>query len=201
MFPDDARSLLVLAHGAGAGMRHPFMTAVSMELATHGIATFRYQFPYMEQKSRRPDPAPILQVTVRSAISTAMSHAKGLPVFAGGKSMGGRMTSRALAEEHLDEVQGIVFLGFPLHPPGKPSTERGDHLDNVKVPMLLIQGTKDEFADLSLLTPVCTKLGPRSTLHLINDANHGFHVPKKSGRSDADILTEIADTIAQWSHR
>jgi predicted alpha/beta-hydrolase family hydrolase len=198
--PKDATCLLAFAHGAGAGMRHHFMEDMSHELASLGIATLRYQFPYTEKGSRRPDPKPILLATVRSAAAFAVEVSDGLPLLAGGKSMGGRMTSLAASEEQLPGVRGIVFFGFPLHSAGEPSTERAAHLSNVKLPMLFLQGTRDALADLSLLKPICRKLGKRATLHVIDDADHSFHVPKKSGRSDGDVLTELATTAAKWTN-
>ena len=196
---ENANSLLVFAHGAGAGMKHPFMEQMSRGLAANGIATFRYQFPYMERKSRRPDPKPILLATVRSALSRAQEELPDLPLLAGGKSMGGRMTSMAAAESPLAKVRGIVFFGFPLHPAGAPSTERAEHLYKVSVPMLFLQGTRDSLADLSLLTPVCTKLGERASLHVVDGADHSFHVLKRSGESDEKILEELAAVVAGWA--
>ncbi len=199
LFPKDAKWLLVFGHGAGAGMKHPFMETVAQKLAANGIATFRYQFLYMEQKSRRPDPKPVLLATVRSAVEQARTLADSLPLLAGGKSMGGRMTSNAAAEKPLEGVRGIVFFGFPLHPPGKPSAERADHLGNVTVPMLFLQGTKDKLADLSLLRPVCTKLGSLATLHIVDNADHSFHLPKSNGRSDSEVIDELASVVRRWS--
>jgi len=196
--PKNATCLLAFAHGAGADMRHRFMESMSHELATHGIATLRYQFPYTEKGSKRPDPKPVLLATVRSAIELAREVGEGLPLFAGGKSMGGRMTSLAASEEPLTGVRGIAFLGFPLHPAGEPSTARAEHLSNVKLPMLFLQGTRDQLADLSLLKPICKKLGKRATLHIIEGADHSFHVPKKSGTTDEEVLTELAATVLQW---
>ena len=196
--PTDARALYVMGHGAGAGMRHAFMTAVSGALAARGIATFRYQFPYVEARRARPDPPAILWATVRSAIATATSVAPGLPVFAGGKSMGGRMTSQAFADRPLD-VLGLAFFGFPLHPTGAPATVRAEHLERVTAPMLFLQGTRDDLARLDLLQPVIDRLGARATLHVVEGAEHSFHVLKRSGRTDADVLEELADTMAAWS--
>ena len=197
--PDDARAVLVLAHGAGAGMRHAFMEAVAGRLAGRGIATFRYQFPYWEQGKRRPDPPRVLVRTVRSAVVAAADLAGGLPLFAGGKSMGGRMTSTAASEEALPGVRGLIFFGFPLHPPGKPATVRGDHLAGVRVPMLFLQGTRDKLAELDLLRPICARLGDRATLHVVEGADHGFHVLKRSGRTDDEVLDELADTATAWA--
>jgi len=195
----DASCLLLFAHGAGDDMRHRFMENMSHELASLGIATLRYQFPYTERKSKRPDPKPILLATVRSAVALANDVSDGLPLLAGGKSMGGRMTSLAASEEPLPGVRGIVFFGFPLHPAGEPSTERAEHLSNVKLPILFLQGTRDALADLTLLKPIGKKLGKRVTLRVIDEADHSFHVPKRSGRSDADVLAELARTVAEWS--
>ena len=197
--PDDATALLVLAHGAGAGMEHPFQGALADRLAARGIATFRFQFPYMERGSRRPDPAPVLEATVRSAVAAASAHAGTLPLFAGGKSMGGRMTSRAAAADPLPGVRGIAFFGFPLHPAGKPGTERADHLARVDIPLLFLQGTRDRLADLALLVPIVERLGPRATLHAIEDADHSFHVPARTGRTDAEVLDELARRTAAWA--
>ncbi|MBX2990717.1 MAG: dienelactone hydrolase family protein [Bacteroidetes bacterium] len=197
--PKNATCLLLFAHGAGADMRHHFMENASQELARNGIATLRYNFPFTEKGSRRPDPKPVLLATVRSAVALAGSIAEGLPIFAGGKSMGGRMTSLAASEEPLPRVNGLIFFGFPLHPAGEPSTERAQHLSNVKLPMLFLQGTRDALADLGLLKPVCKKLGKRATLFVIEEADHSFHVPKRTGRSDEDVLTELARTFTEWS--
>lgn len=198
--PPGARRILVLAHGAGAGMSHPFMEHLSSRLANVGIATLRYQFPYMEARRRVPDPPPVLTATVAAAVRTASEAATGLPLLAGGKSMGGRMTSQAAAEGLLEGVTGLVFFGFPLHPPNRPGTKRADHLAKVTLPMLFLQGTRDAFAGLELLRPILAKLGPRATLHMIDGADHSFHVPKKTGKTDADILTELADTASSWSN-
>ena len=196
--PKDARALYVLAHGAGAGMTHPFLATISTLLAERGIATLRYQFPYMEKGSRRPDPPKVAEATVRAVLGEAERLAPGLPLFAGGKSFGGRMTSQAEATQHLPGVRGLAFLGFPLHPPGAPAVTRGDHLSAVGIPMLFLQGTNDEFADLALLRPLVKKLGRNSTLHLIANANHSFRVPAKTSRSPADINRELTDTVAAW---
>jgi hypothetical protein len=197
--PVKARWLLVLAHGAGAGMSHPFMARLADELAAVGIATLRYQFPYMEQQRRVPDAPAVLTATVRAAVRAAAEAAPGLPLLAGGKSMGGRMTSQAAAERPLDGVRGLVFFGFPLHPPNKPGTKRADHLVKVTAPMLFLQGTRDTFAELPLLRPVCAKLGSRATLHVIETADHSFHVLKSSGRTDAEVLRELAETVVCWA--
>jgi uncharacterized protein len=197
--PAKPRWLLVLAHGAGAGMRHPFLGALAHELSAVGIATFRYQFPYMEQRRRAPDRPPVLTATVAAAVHAAQQAAPGLPLLAGGKSMGGRMTSTAASQQPLDQVRGLVFFGFPLHPPNQPGTKRADHLTKVTVPMLFLQGTRDTFADLALLRPVCAKLSPQPTLHIIESADHSFHMLKSSGKSDAEILRELAQTTATWA--
>lgn len=199
--PKNARWLLVLAHGAGAGMAHPFMENLSNELAAVGVATFRYQFPYMEQRRHIPDSPAVLARTVAAAVQAATQAAPGLPLLAGGKSMGGRMTSQAAAQNLLDAVRGLVFFGFPLHPPNRPGTKRADHLAKVPQPMLFLQGTRDTFADLKLLRPICAKLAPRATLHIIESADHSFHVLKSSKRTDAEVLREIAETTASWAER
>jgi len=197
--PAQARRLLVLAHGAGAGMSHSFMEKLAGELAGVSVATFRYQFPYMEARRRAPDAPAVLTATVVAAVRAAAQAAPGLPLLAGGKSMGGRMTSQAAAQRPLDGVRGLVFFGFPLHPPNQPGTKRADHLAKVAIPMLFLQGTRDTFADLQLLRPVCTKLGSRATLHIIETADHSFHMLKKSGRSDPEVLRELAAKVASWA--
>ena len=201
LHPPDARWLLVLAHGAGAGMHHPFMEAICEELASQSIASFRYQFPYMEQGGGRPDPPAVLVATVRAAVQAATEAAPDLPLLAGGKSLGGRMTSTAASQAPLAGVQGIVFFGFPLHPPAQPSTERARHLQSVTVPMLFLQGTRDKLAELDLLRPVCTDLGSRAQLHIIEGADHSFGVLKRSGRNDRDVLQELGTTVAEWADR
>jgi hypothetical protein len=198
LWPRDARCLFALAHGAGAGMRHPFLDAVASHLAEHGVATFRYQFPYVEHGSGRPDPRPVLLATVRSAVTVALERAGHLPLVAGGKSMGGRMTSLAAAEGALPGVRALVFLGFPLHPAGSPAIERAEHLARVTVPMLFLQGTRDALAELDLLRPVCDRLGARATLQVVEGADHSFHVLKRSGRTDHDVLRELAEVTASW---
>src|SRR6266852_399548 len=197
--PAKARWLLALAHGAGAGMNHSFMENLAGELAGVGVATFRYQFPYMEERRRVPEALAVLTATVVAAVRAAAEAAPGLPLLAGGKSMGGRMTSQAAVQHGLDGVRGLVFFGFPLHPPKQPGTKRAEHLAKVTVPMLFLQGTRDELADLKLLRPVCAKLGPRATLHVIETADHSFHVLKSSGRSDAEVLRELAETTVSWA--
>jgi predicted alpha/beta-hydrolase family hydrolase len=196
--PPKAKACYVFAHGAGAGMTHTFMGAVAGGLAERGIATLRYQFLYMEQGSRRPDPPKVAHAAVRAAVLEAGRRLPNVPLFAGGKSFGGRMTSQAQAVEPLPGVRGLVFWGFPLHPPEKPSIERAKHLSEVSVPMLFLQGTKDEFANLPLLEPLCQELGRRVTLKLIPEADHSFHVPARSGRKDADVRAELLDTMADW---
>jgi predicted alpha/beta-hydrolase family hydrolase len=195
--PAPAKACLVLAHGAGAGMTHKAMTALADGLAERGIATLRFQFPYMERGSRRPDSPAIAHAAVRAAHATAKRLA-GLPMFAGGKSYGGRMTSQAQALAPLPGVRGLVFFAFPLHPAGKPSGARADHLGKVDIPMLFLQGTRDELAELDLLQPVVAKLGSRARLVLAPDANHAFHVPAKTGRKDADVLADLLDAAAAW---
>jgi len=198
LLPAKAESILVLAHGAGAGMQHPFLASLSNALAAHHVATLRYQFPYMERKGRAPDKPAVLMDTVDAAIAVAAVAAPNLPLFAGGKSMGGRMTSQAAARNSLPGVHGLVFFGFPLHPPGAPGVSRADHLAKVTIPMLFLQGTRDTFADLQLLRPVISKLGSLPTLHILDTADHSFHVLKSSKRTDADALEELAATTASW---
>src|SRR5262245_13928638 len=195
--PAHASCLLVLAHGAGAGMRHAFMEAATAALAARGIGTLRYQFPYMQKKSRRPDAPAVLQTTVRAAVGAAAAAAPDLPLFAGGKSMGGRMTSLAAAAEPLQGVRGLVFFGFPLHAAGSPSSERGAHLSRVSVPMLFLQGARDKLADLDLLRPLLAGLSG-ATLKVFDGADHSFHVPKSSGRTDAEVLAGLVTKVAGW---
>jgi len=197
--PSKPSALYVLAHGAGAGMRHAFMETMATRLAARGIATLRYQFPYVENGSRRIDPEPLLLDTVRAAVAMGREEAGGVTLLAGGKSMGGRMTSRAAAASPLAGVAGIAFLGFPLHPAGQPGISRAEHLAKVSVPLLFLQGTRDTLAELPLLRPVVDKLGARATLHIVEHADHMFHVLKKSGRTDEQVLDELADTVASWS--
>ncbi len=199
--PRGAVAALALAHGAGAGMNHPFMSALADALAQQGLATLRYQFPYMEAGRRYPDRAPRLLATVRAAVGLAGTLARGLPLLAGGKSMGGRMTSQATAEEALPGVRGIAFFGFPLHPPKKPGIERAEHLADVRVPMLFLQGSRDAFARFEELEPVCSGLGPAALLHVVDGADHGFAVLKRSGRTTDDVLTELAATTRTWLER
>jgi hypothetical protein len=180
-------------------MRHRFLESIAASLAKRGVATFRYQFPYMDAGSGRPDPPGVLEDSVRAAVTRAAEAAPGLPVIAGGKSLGGRMTSRAAATSPLPGVKGLVFLGFPLHPPGKPGTERADHLDDVNVPMLFLQGSRDAFAQPDLLLPVVQRLGARATLHSVEGGDHSFAVPKRSGRSADEVMEELVDAIVQWA--
>jgi hypothetical protein len=196
--PAGARAGYVFAHGAGAGMAHPFMANVAQGLAERGIACLRYQFPYMERGSKRPDTPAVAHAAVRAAAAEAARRLPGLPLIAGGKSFGGRMTSQAQALDPLPGVVGLAFLGFPLHPAGKPDDERAAHLFDVNVPMLFLQGTRDELADLSLLQPLVKKLGERATLKLFDDADHSFHVPARSGRNDAQVMAEMLDAFAGW---
>lgn len=194
--PPEARACYVLAHGAGAGMAHPFMASIANGLAERGIATLRYQFLYMEQGSKRPDAPKVAQAAVRAAVLEASCLE--LPLFAGGKSFGGRMTSQAQAASPLPGVRGLVFLGFPLHPPGQPSDERGKHLFEVQIPMLFLQGTRDDFASAKFLEPLCERLGARATLKPFQDADHSFHVPARTGRKDSEVRVELLDAFANW---
>jgi uncharacterized protein len=196
--PAGARACYVLAHGAGAGMTHKSMAAIADGLAARGVATLRYQFAYMERGSKRPDAPPLAHAAVRAAVASAVERAHGLPLYAGGKSFGGRMTSQAQAIEPLTGVAGLVFFAFPLHPAGRPAIERADHLTRVALPMLFLQGTRDELAELDLLRSTVTGLGERATLKLFDDADHAFHVPARSGRKDADVLAAILDAAAEW---
>jgi predicted alpha/beta-hydrolase family hydrolase len=234
--PADASCLLVLAHGAGAGMRHSFREEMAEELAGAKVATLRFNFPYMEQRRKVPDRAPVPTEAVLAAVRTAAEAAPELPLFAGGKSYGGRMSSQAAADTSLPsaqtslasaasrlsasktsraadtsqastagasmaKVRGLVFFGFPLHPPDQPSTKRAEHLARVKLPMLFLQGTRDKLADLSLLRPICAKLGSRATLHIIETADHSFHVLKSSGKTDAEVMREMARTVGDWTDK
>lgn len=196
--PRDARACYVLAHGAGAGMTHPFLAAVADGLAERGIATLRYQFPYMERGSKRTDAPALAQATVRAAVAAASQLAPELPPIAGGKSFGGRMTSQAQAASPLPGVRGIAFLGFPLHAAGRPSDERAGHLFDVHVPMLFLQGTRDQLADSQLMERLVERLGPRATLKFFADADHSFHVPARTGRTDAQVMVELLDVLAGW---
>lgn len=197
--PPGARACYLFAHGAGAGMHHPFMAAVAAGLATRGIATLRYQFPCMEQGGKRPDPPRLAHATVRAAAATAARFVPELPLIAGGKSFGGRMTSQAQAASPLPGVRGLAFLGFPLHPAKRPSEERAAHLFDVQVPMLFLQGTRDQLSDVELVTSVTTRLGGRASLRLFEEADHSFHVPARTGRKDADVRRELLDIFAGWT--
>ena len=196
--PAKAHSMLALAHGAGTGMRHAFLEQLADELAKAGVATLRYQFPYMEQRSKAPDKPAVLSAAVQSAARAAAHAAPNLPLFAGGKSMGGRMTSQAAAAGLLTEVRGIVFYGFPLHPPKQPGTKRADHLAQLTAPMLFLQGTRDPLAPAESIRLVCKKLGPRASLVIFEGADHSFHVPKKSSKTDSEIIRELAQSTAEW---
>lgn len=199
--PAAARACYVLAHGAGAGMRHPFMAAVAAGLAERGIATLRYQFPYMEKGGRRTDPPRLAHATVRAAAAAALRLVPELLLIAGGKSFGGRMTSQAQAAAPIPGVRSLAFLGFPLHPAGRPSQERAEHLFDVRVPMLFLQGTRDALAELDQIEPLCRKLGTGATLRLFDDADHSFHVPARSGRTDAQVRSEMLDQLSAWIDR
>jgi predicted alpha/beta-hydrolase family hydrolase len=194
----NAKACFVFAHGAGAGMNHRSMASVAENLAEHGVATLRYQFPYMERGSKRTDPPAVCHATVRAAVAVARKRLPGLPLFAGGRSFGGRMTSQAQASAPLEDVRALIFLAFPLHPAGKPSVERAKHLSDVQIPMLFLQGTRDELAELELLQPVVDSLGERATLHLLREADHSFHVLARSGRKDTEVNEEVCRTIARW---
>jgi predicted alpha/beta-hydrolase family hydrolase len=196
--PPAATACFLFAHGAGAGMEHPSMTTIAADLAARSVATLRYQFPYMERRSRRPDPPPVCHATVRAAVAEAARLAPTLALIAGGRSFGGRMTSQAQAIEPLAGVKGLAFIGFPLHPAGKPSAARAEHLRDVKIPMLFLQGTRDELAQLDLLQPVIDGLGARATLKLLQDADHSFHVPARTGRKDVDVRAEMLDALVTW---
>jgi predicted alpha/beta-hydrolase family hydrolase len=196
--PADPLACFVFAHGAGAGMNHPFMDHVAGALFDRRLATLRYQFPSMEARAKRPDAPAVAQATVRAAVDAASRHCPNLMLIAGGKSFGGRMTSQAQAASPLANVAGLVFFGFPLHASGKPSTERAAHLFKVTIPMLFLQGDKDKLAELPLIRSVTEKIGARATLHVIGEADHSFHVPKRSGRSDADVINEMADAVVDW---
>jgi uncharacterized protein len=197
--PARARACYVLAHGAGAGMTHPSLAAAATELGERGIATLRYQFPYMEQGGGRPDPPALAHATVRAAVAEAGRLVPKLPLIAGGRSFGGRMTSQAQAAAPLPRVLGLAFLAFPLHPAGRPSDERGKHLFDVQIPLLFLQGTRDALADLPLLQPLVDRLGSRATLKLFGDADHSFHVPARTGRRDPEVRAEIMDALAAWT--
>jgi len=197
----DSRYVYVFAHGAGAGMNHPFMQRAAEALEARGIAPHRFDFPYMQAKKSRPDPPAVAEEAVRQAVAEAARQHPGLPILAGGKSFGGRMTSQAQASQPMPGVRGLVFFGFPLHPPGRPGTSRAEHLTAVDVPMLFLQGTRDEFGQLDLLQQVVRGLGDRATLHLVEDGDHSFKVPKRTGKSEADVMNELADTFVQWADK
>jgi predicted alpha/beta-hydrolase family hydrolase len=197
--PAAAQACFVFGHGAGAGMNHSFMTDFANALSARNIGTLRYQFPYMENGSRRPDPPALCHATLRAAVEEAKKQAPGIALLAGGKSFGGRMTSQAQAADPLSDVKGLVFVGFPLHPAKKPANERGTHLADVNIPMLFLQGTRDELADLTLLEPLVERLGARATLKKIEGADHSFHVLARSGRNDREVLEELADTMTRWA--
>ena len=196
--PGQARACYILAHGAGAGMTHPFMAAMATGLVERSIATLRYQFPYMEHGSKRPDAPELAQAAVRAAVLEASRLVPELALFAGGKSFGGRMTSQAQAASPLPGVRGLVFLGFPLHSPGRASVQRGKHLSEVQIPMLFLQGHRDDFANLQLLRTLCEELGARATLKLFPDADHSFHVPARTGRTDSEVRVQLLDALAEW---
>lgn len=197
--PTRARACCVLAHGAGAGMSHPFLEGVAGDLYERGMASLRYQFPYMEAGARRPDPPKLAEATVRAAVAQAAALLPALPLFAGGKSFGGRMTSQAQASTPIPTVRGIAFLGFPLHPAGRPSDDRAAHLDKVQVPMLFLQGTRDALAEAGLIEEVVRRLGARATLKFFTEADHSFHVPVRSGHTDAQVRREMLDALAAWA--
>lgn len=196
--PENARACFVFAHGAGAGMEHSSMSVVANELSELGIATLRYQFPYMEKRSKRPDPPALCHATVRAAVAEAARLAPNLPLIAGGRSFGGRMTSQAQAAAPLPNVRGLVFLAFPLHPAGRPAVDRAKHLFDVTIPMLFLQGTRDELATLELLAPIVKDLGDRATLKLAEHADHSFHVPARTGKKDVEVRRELLEFMTQW---
>src|SRR3954453_8835597 len=196
--PENARACFGFAHGAGAGMSHPFMETVATGLCERGIATLGYQFPYMEKGSKRPDPPAVAHAAVRAAVKEAARRCPGLPLIAGGKSFGGRMTSQAQAVAPLPGVRGLAFLGFPLHPPGKPSIERAAHLSELKIPMLFLQGTRDDLAEMTLLEPVVKGLAGLASLHLVQEGDHSLHVPARSGRNNREVMNEVLDALSAW---
>jgi uncharacterized protein len=196
--PPATKAGYVLAHGAGAGMSHPFMVSVAEQLAERGVATLRYQFPYMEKGTRHPDPPNVAHVTVRAAVAEAARRLPDIPLFAGGKSFGGRMTSQAQADAALPRTVGLIFLGFPLHPANRPSVARAQHLENIQLPMLFLQGTRDALAQPDMIGQIIAELGDRATLQSFADADHSFHVPRRSGRTDALVLGELCDTVSAW---
>src|SRR6516165_2203590 len=196
--PPAARACYVLAHGAGAGMEHPFMSAVAAGLAERGVATLRYQFPYMERRARRPDPPALCHATVRAAVAECARHVPTLPLIAGGRSFGGRMSSQAQAQEPLPGVRGLAFLGFPLHPAGCPADSRAEHLSRVDVPLLFLQGTRDALAGRPLLEALLARLGARASASWLEDADHAFHVPARSGRNDAQVMSTLLESLCKW---
>jgi predicted alpha/beta-hydrolase family hydrolase len=196
--PSGARAFLVFAHGAGAGMRHSFMEEIAIKLADQSVATLRYQFPYMEKHTKRPDSQTVLTDSVRAAVAAAKKHARELPLFAGGKSMGGRMTSLAAAEGLLEGVSGLIFFGFPLHAAGKPGAERGEHLARIPIPMLFLQGSRDALAELKLLKPLCANIGKRAELFVVQGGDHSFHMLKSAHKSDGEVFDELAKKAAGW---
>lgn len=199
--PPQARACYVFAHGAGAGMAHASMETIATGLADRGLATLRYQFPYMEKASKRPDSPAVAHAAVRAAVREAARCCPKLPLIAGGKSFGGRMTSQAQAIDALPGVRGLAFLGFPLHPAGKPSSDRAKHLGKIHIPMLFLQGTRDALAELDLLEPVVRNLGKSATLHLVKEADHSFHVLVRSGRNDREVMAELLDAFAAWTDK
>jgi predicted alpha/beta-hydrolase family hydrolase len=196
--PAGARACYVFAHGAGAGMEHPFMRAVAAGLGVRGIATLRYQFPYVERHARRPDPPALCHATVRAAVAECAQRVPALPLIAGGRSFGGRMTSQAQAAAPLPGVRGLAFLGFPLHPAGRPSDSRAEHLARVQLPLLFLQGTRDALAERPLLEALLARLGPRASVRWLEDADHAFHVPARSGRNDAQVMSTLLASLCQW---
>src|ERR1700754_548584 len=196
--PDNARACFVFAHGAGAGMSHPFMETVATGLSDRGIASLRYQFPYMEKGSKRPDAPAVAHAAVRAAVKEAARCCPRLPLIAGGKSFGGRMTSQAQAIAPLASVRGLAFLGFPLHPAGKPSVARAAHLSELKIPMLFLQGTRDDLAEMTLLEPVVKGLGGLASLHVVQEGDHSLHVPARSGRNNREVMNEVLDALSAW---
>ncbi len=199
--PEGAGACYVMAHGAGAGMRHAFMQTMAAALGLRGIATLRYQFPYMEQHRGRPDTPAVAMATVRAAIGVAASELPGMPLFAGGKSFGGRMTSELASREVPPGLLGLAFVGFPLHPPKKPDVKRATHLHQVPLPMLFLQGTRDDLAELGRMRVVCAEVGARATLHEVEGADHSFHVLKRSGRTDAQVMDELCDAILRFAQK
>jgi predicted alpha/beta-hydrolase family hydrolase len=196
--PDDAFALYVMAHGAGADLRHKFLQSMADELLAQGVATLRFNFPYTEQGRRSPDPQPVLEAYVRSACAEAQRIAHDLPLFAGGKSMGGRMTSNAYARESLADVRGLIFLGFPLHAPNRPARNRAEHLQQVSLPLLFLQGTRDDLANITMMRELCAELGERATLHEVEGADHSFEVRKSSGTTSGEVRKALAQTAAEW---